>query len=505
MSEQSSVLAIQPAVATKGRGAPRAGKRCSLVWAVLWMAPWGVAACSGQPSAGVTPVNQSGHASSSGGSSTRAGDRGGTASGSAPVGSGAIGGSGAEASGSMGGSGGEASGDGATASGSNAEGSGAIAASGMEATSGSAASGAVTEASGSSSGSSSLGRDGGFSIDASPPATQLPHGGSTGCSLAPLGATSSTFTDHAITIPTCPGTCDPDGGPPSQGSPAYPDCIDPCFAIGGVAYKNSGAYDYNHRDYTIELPPNYDPSSPYPIFFGGGGCGGPPPQNGEPFNAGETGTIKIGLSYINGCAADGGTYCSGSVEYEPLCTRGPELPYFRSVLAEVESAFCVDRGRVFVGGFSSGGWESFTLGCGGANLIRGIVTEEGGWRIHQPACTGPVAALMVAGEADTTNPIGPIMPCPPGDTSLDSCGSAPGRDAILERNGCVGTATGPFDPNYPACMQYTGCPAAYPVVWCPLPGAAHNDSTYNGVNYAPGSVKNDPLMWSFLSKLPAVP
>jgi hypothetical protein len=323
--------------------------------------------------------------------------------------------------------------------------------------------------------------------------------------LAPVGATSSTFADHAITIPTCPGTCDPDGGAPTQGSPSYPDCIDPCFAPGGVAYKNSGAYDYNHRDYTIELPPNYDPSTPYPIFFGGGGCGGPPPQNGEPFNGGESGTIKIGLSYINGCAADGGTYCSGSVKYEPLCTRGPELPYFRAVLAEVESTFCVDRGRVFVGGFSSGGWESFTLGCGGANLIRGIVTDEGGWRIHQPACTGPVAALMVAGEVDTTNPIGPIMPCPPGDTSLDSCGSAPGRDAILQRNGCLGTTTAPFDPNYPACMQYTGCPAAYPVVWCPLPGAGHNDSSYNGVNYSPGSVKNDPLMWSFLSGLPVVP
>jgi len=54
-------------------------------------------------------------------------------------------------------------------------------------------------------------------------------------------------------------------------------------------------------------------------------------------------------------------------------------------------------------------------------------------------------------------------------------------------------------------MQYTGCPAEFPVVWCPLPGAAHNDSSYNGVNYSPGSVKNDPLMWSFLSKLPAIP
>lgn len=396
-----------------------------------------------------------------------------------------------------------------TESGASSGGSGATGGSGVLASSGAPTRGAggSTVATGSSggSGSSIVGvSDGGFANETSSPTTQLPSGGSTGCGLPPAGATHTTFTDHAIAIPTCPGTCDPDGGVPIQGSPTYPDCIDPCFAAGGVAYKNSGAYDYNHRDYTIELPADYDPSTPYPIFFGGGGCGGPPPQGGAGFDAGETNAIKIGLSYINGCAADGGTYCSGSVQYEPLCVRGPELPYFRAVLAEVESAFCVDRARVFVGGFSSGGWESFTLGCGAANLIRGIVTEEGGWRIHQPACTGPVAALMVAGEADTTNPIGPLMPCPPGDTSLDSCGSAPGRDAILQRNGCQGTTTAPYDPNYPACLQYTGCPKAYPVVWCPLPGAGHNDSSYEGINYSPGSVANDPLMWGFLSQLAAV-
>ena len=123
-------------------------------------------------------------------------------------------------------------------------------------------------------------------------------------------------------------------------------------------------------------------------------------------------------------------------------------------------------------------------------------------RVNRPTCTGPIAALMVAGEADTVNPIGPLAMI---DTDLDSFGSAPGRDDILMRNGCVGTATTMYDPKYPACMQYTGCPAAYPVVWCPLPGAGHNNSSYNGVNYSPGSVNGDPLMWNFLTKLPAVP
>jgi hypothetical protein len=69
------------------------------------------------------------------------------------------------------------------------------------------------------------------------------------------------------------------------------------------------------------------------------------------------------------------------------------------------------------------------------------------------------------------------------------------RDELLARNGCQGTATAAFDPAYPACVTYTGCPAAYPVVWCLLPGLGHINSNYQNVNYG-----NAP--WELFSKLP---
>jgi poly(3-hydroxybutyrate) depolymerase len=325
---------------------------------------------------------------------------------------------------------------------------------------------------------------------------------SKGCGSAPVGANSGGYTDHIINIPVCPGTCVADGGAPAAGTPSYPDCIDPCFAPGGPSYKANAGESALKRDYTIELPANYNPGTAYPLFMGGGGCGGNPPQNGNGFGVDATNAITIGLQYVNGCFADGGSACSGADNLEPLCVRGPELPYIRAILAEVEAGFCVDLGNEFIGGYSSGGWEAFTSGCGAANLLRGFVSEEGGWRVHQPACTGPIAALMVAGEADTVNPIGPLATI---NTDLDSFGSAPGRDEVLMRNGCVGTATTMYDPNYPACVKYTGCPAAYPVVWCPLPGAGHNDSSVGNLNYSPGSFKGDPLMWKFLSTLPPAP
>jgi hypothetical protein len=147
------------------------------------------------------------------------------------------------------------------------------------------------------------------------------------------------------------------------------------------------------------------PSTAYPIFFGSAGCGAG--RNG--FDPSSTGVIQVHLSIMNGCFADGGGSCAGDLANLSNCKMNPELPYFRTVLADVESKLCVDRARVFLGGNSSGAWETLTLGCGAANLVRGIVTLEGGLRNTQPECTGPVAALMVVGGVDGTNPIGPLV------------------------------------------------------------------------------------------------
>ena len=117
---------------------------------------------------------------------------------------------------------------------------------------------------------------------------------------------------------------------------------------------------------------------------------------------------------------------------------------------------------------------------------------------------------MVEGLGDTPNPIGPITP-PNG--SLDSTGSAPARDEILKRNGCVpqdfvfdysdtakkqGNAPHKqWDPAYPECVTYTGCPAAYPVVWCALP-CGHQCDNAGGVSYKAG-------IWKFWMSLPSLP
>jgi poly(3-hydroxybutyrate) depolymerase len=263
----------------------------------------------------------------------------------------------------------------------------------------------------------------------------------------------------------------------------------------------------------VRLPKNYNPATAYTLTLGGGGCGGSAegfasgPNGGYQPDNNNTG-IQVGLSYLAGCFADGGRDFATAMLHDT-----PEVAYVRQVIAEVENDYCIDKSLVFESGTSSGGWETYTTGCAATDLIRAIGPVSGGLRLTRPPCTGPQASIMVEALADTANPIGPIVPV---DQNLDSPGSAAARDEILKRNGCVApdfvfdysdttTKLGnaphtAWDPAYPYCAQYTGCPAAYPVVWCALGGGTscgHQCDNTGGVSYKAGIWK----FWTSLSHL----
>jgi poly(3-hydroxybutyrate) depolymerase len=334
----------------------------------------------------------------------------------------------------------------------------------------------------------------------------FPSGKSTGCGMAPVKGSQN------IAVPSC------------TAGAITPNCISPDFQPGGVGYIKTGNYDFNNREFSIlALPTGYDGTTPYPVILEGGGCTDGPTDNGGGYSAGEgNNAFRIGLAYVakGGCFADGGEWtgepspgfgCSPDEAHIGICVNNPEVPYVNAVLDYLESHLCVDLGKIFIGGYSSGAWEASTVSCELANRIRGMSTTFGGMRIHRGACTGPSAALMLAGLDDSSNPIGPMvmnMPLTSVGLSatevnndileLDSNGSAPMRDELLTRNGCTGTATTMYSAAYPQCMTYTGCPAAFPVVWCPLTGVSHG-----GGDVVSGGVHYESAAWDFLSKLPA--
>jgi polyhydroxybutyrate depolymerase len=316
---------------------------------------------------------------------------------------------------------------------------------------------------------------------------------SAGCSLSPNGAFTTKFTNHRFPIAAC-ATCTVPNCPR--------DCIAPPFVPGGRnAQVEPNGETFVDRDFAIEIPTGYDVNHPYPVFFGAAGCGPQPPLVGPAYTIpNENNVIKVGLQQVTlpslyNCFADGGMRCAIDLKNVADCDNGPEVPYMLAVIDWVEQNFCVDLGQEFIGGGSSGAWEALLAGCAISDRIRGTYTVAGGLREHRWSCNGPSAAFMIVTATDTSNPVGPLMSL---DVAEDTYGSAPARDELLARNGCVGKATAPYDPNYPACVKYTGCPAAYPVVWCEFPSGNHADPNYNNVNYL------NAVMPFFMS-LPAAP
>jgi hypothetical protein len=330
-----------------------------------------------------------------------------------------------------------------TASAGSAAMAGATGAAGVGGAAGVAGSGAVAGAAGS----------GGSGGTAPVGTNNVPRGKSAGCSKNPPAEDGANYVKHDIAVTG----------------------VDPAFITAHPSNPgNNGGYTYNMRNYYVRLPAGYDSTKPYAVTFGGGGCGNTGGDSGKGGGQQASGipAIQIGLSYVY----------SGGACFEDSYANTPEVPYFDAVMAEVSANYCVNLEKVFVGGYSSGAWEAVTLGLARGGVIRGIATGAGGLRKDRPMPSGiPMAAILLTGQGDDTNPIdGPT-------------GSALARDQILMTNKCVGAATMPFAADGD-CVQYTGCPAAFPVVWC-TPGGGHTG----------GSAQHWAAVGAFWDGLPAVP
>jgi poly(3-hydroxybutyrate) depolymerase len=247
----------------------------------------------------------------------------------------------------------------------------------------------------------------------------------------------------------------------------------------------------------MRLPTGYDAAKPYYLLIGTSGCGGPETVGSEggysPLGTGaaQTQAIQVALSYVLSTSAS--SDCNGAVFADDF-VNSPDQQYLEAVIKDLGAKYCIDRSRVFLSGYSSGVFEAVTLGLADSDILRGYgVQIGGGLRLHHPPFKDhPVAAMYVVGLQDNENPIGPLQA-----PLHDSLGTAPGRDESLMRNGCQGTATAPWDANYPMCVKYTGCPEKYPVVWCAITSGhlpTPNDPAVGKYRYE--------ALWKFFSTLP---
>jgi poly(3-hydroxybutyrate) depolymerase len=268
---------------------------------------------------------------------------------------------------------------------------------------------------------------------------------------------------------------------PGSGNP-------PAIMVNGVA-----------RGYWLRVPPNYDSSKPYKVIYEGAPCGQPIGGNGQP--------NPSGMGVFNYASVDNGEAIQVGVDYGFAPARGScyddqnpqsnDFEFFPVLKQKIESMLCIDTSNVFLSGYSSGSWWVNQMTCGFGNEIRGTVEATGG-EPPQPTCvTGDhIASLFLHDVNDQLNSYAGILP---------ACARA------LKNNGCATTTCDPSSaattqpwpvpagltiPGMGKCIQFDGCPADSPVVFCTTvnvdPGGANH---YESVNsFIP------PLFWNFINQ-----
>jgi len=252
------------------------------------------------------------------------------------------------------------------------------------------------------------------------------------------------------------------------------------------------------RGYWLRVPPNYDSSKPYKVIYEGAPCGQPTGGNGQP--------NPSGMGVFDYASVDKGDAVQVGVDYgfvsrncyDDQNPQSNDFLFFPVLKKTIEGMLCIDTSSVFLSGYSSGSWWVNQMTCGFGTEIRATVEATGGEPPHQPTCVtgGHIASLFLHDVNDQLNSYAGILP---------ACARA------LTNNGCTTTTCDPSSaqtteswpvpggltiPGMGQCVQFKGCPADSPVVFCTTtnvdPSGANH---YERVNaFIP------PLFWGFLGK-----
>lgn len=142
--------------------------------------------------------------------------------------------------------------------------------------------------------------------------------------------------------------------------------------------------------------------------------------------------------------------------------------FLEQIIADLGDRYCIDRERIFIAGFSMGGFFTNQIACAHSDWFRAFAPVAGG---GPQACaqSNVQSAIMVQhGTAD------PIVELSSGEGS---------RDFWLEQNGCGPSSTTSLNN----CAFYAGCADDKPVAWC----------TGNYDHYIPNEAASN--IWSFFS------
>ena len=241
------------------------------------------------------------------------------------------------------------------------------------------------------------------------------------------------------------------------------------------------------RTYNLSVPTNYENTHPYRLIMSYHWL------NGTANNVTDGGVAKpyYGLWDL----AQGSTIFVAPQGLNNAWNNsgGADVEFSRQLITQIESEFCIDQSRVFCEGFSMGGSMSYAMACAMGDVVRAVAVHSGGPMSGCAAHSKPVAYFMTHGINDSVCTY-PSFGVPQLEDFAKTNGCTSPSPTLSAANFAAAMPT-PTDSSgkTPACIDFTGCTAGYPVKGCFFVGD-HTPSPGGTSGWVPTQT------WTFLSQ-----
>jgi polyhydroxybutyrate depolymerase len=207
---------------------------------------------------------------------------------------------------------------------------------------------------------------------------------------------------------------------------------------------------------------------PVPLFIGFHGYGGNGEADQYTFNLQSRADGKGVFMFPDGVVQ---TWYQDALGWDNRNNDNPDMTFVKALIAEAKSKHCIDTSRIYVMGFSWGGWMATQVACALGDQLRAMATVAGGGPMNDANCKA-TSALIMHGTNDGSENISS------GRTS---------RDHFVDLGACESTTTPVVDAH---CVSHAGC--QLPVWWC----------EHGGGHEIPGDWGQD-AVWDFFQSAPA--
>ena len=260
-----------------------------------------------------------------------------------------------------------------------------------------------------------------------------------------------------------------DAGPPvvtcGTANPAKGFIASVSVNVGGVA-----------RTYALTVPASYVSTKRYPLVVGFHGDGG----NGAGYRSAFPIEAQAGANAIFAWPNGTNNHRGHSFDqFNSPPAANPDVAFFDAMTAAIKRTYCIDAARVYVHGSSGGAYFTNQLARWRNSAIRAIAPQSGGGPFGNGASdfdpatgslklTGPMAALIVHGQADTS-----VLP-------------AEGLKSLAYWRLANGSTAGDTATTPTPCRKQNG--GTKRLVYCSIPGLGHT-----GWSEAPAAI------WQFFA------